>query len=209
MFKALYLELTNPTREKRSVIIFGAGESGIITKRTLDRDAGTKYKVLGFIDDDTRKQGKKVEGITIYGIDKLDELLRENDVSNMIISVQNLSAVRKQQIVDICLNYDTKVLTVPPVTNWINGELSFRQIKKVQIEELLEREPIQLDKENIRRQLSGKVILVSGAGGSICNALDAEIVSHATGIGRQRCPVKTLTKLTPEQVAALPKGAKP
>ncbi|MBS0333368.1 MAG: hypothetical protein JSS35_11420, partial [Proteobacteria bacterium] len=48
-----------------------------------------------------------------------------------------------------------------------------------------------------------------GAGGSICSALDAEIVSHATGLGRQRCPVKTLTKLTPEQVAALPKGAKP
>jgi hypothetical protein len=48
-----------------------------------------------------------------------------------------------------------------------------------------------------------------GAGGSICNALDAEIISHATGLGRQRCPVKTLTKLTPEEVAALPKGAKP
>lgn len=176
MFKAIYLELTNPTREKRSVIIFGAGESGIITKRTLDRDAGTKYKVLGFIDDDAKKQGKKLEGISIYGIDRLDELLRENDVSNMIISVQNLSAIRKQEIVDICLNYDTKVLTVPPVTNWINGELSFRQIKKVQIEELLEREPIQLDKENIRRQLSGKVILVSGAGGSIGSEIVRQVI---------------------------------
>jgi FlaA1/EpsC-like NDP-sugar epimerase len=63
--------------------------------------------------------------------------------------VQNLSPIRKQQIIGICLNNDTKVLTVPPVTNWINGELSFKQIKKVQIEELLEREPIQLDKDDI------------------------------------------------------------
>ncbi|MCW3084220.1 MAG: polysaccharide biosynthesis protein [Bacteroidetes bacterium] len=176
MFKALYLELTNPNKEKRSVIIFGAGESGIITKRTLDRDAGTKYKVLGFIDDDTKKQGKKLEGTTIYSIDKLDELLRENDVSNMIISVQNLSPARKQQIVDICLNHDTKVLTVPPVTNWINGELSFRQIKKVQIEELLERDPIQLDKENIKNQLAGKTILVSGAAGSIGSEIVRQVI---------------------------------
>lgn len=176
MFKALYLELTNPEKEKRSVIIFGAGESGIITKRTLDRDAGTKYKVLGFIDDDPRKQGKKLEGVTIYDIGKLDELLRGNDVSNLVISVQNLSPVRKQEIVDICLSHNTKVLTVPPVTNWINGELSFKQIKKVQIEELLERDPILLDKENIRNQVSGKVILVTGAAGSIGSEIVRQVI---------------------------------
>ncbi|MCX6296924.1 MAG: nucleoside-diphosphate sugar epimerase/dehydratase [Bacteroidetes bacterium] len=176
MFKALYLELTNPSREKRSVIIFGAGESGIITKRTLDRDAGTKYKVLGFIDDDIKKQGKKLEGTTIYNISKLDELLSENDVSNLIISVQNLSPAKKQQIVDICLNHNTKVLNVPPVTNWINGELSFRQIKKVQIEELLERDQIQLDKENIQKQLSNKTILVTGAAGSIGSEIVRQVI---------------------------------
>ena len=175
-FKALYMELTNPNKDKRSVIIFGAGESGIITKRTLDRDAGTKYKVLGFIDDDTKKQGKKLEGVTIYGIEKLDELLQHNDVSNLIISVQNISPVRKQRIVDICLMYNTKVLNVPPVTNWINGELSFKQIKKVQIEELLEREPIQLDKEDIQLQLTGKVILVTGAAGSIGSEIVRQLI---------------------------------
>lgn len=176
MFKALYLELTNPNKEKRSVIIFGAGESGIISKRTLDRDAGTKYKVLGFIDDDSKKQGKKLEGVTIYPLEALNELLQNNNVAHLIVSVQNLSPVRKQQIVDICLNYNTKVLTVPPVTNWINGELSFKQIKKVQIEELLERDPIQLDKENIKQQLSGKVVLVSGAAGSIGSEIVRQLI---------------------------------
>lgn len=176
MFKALYQELTNPNKEKRSVIIFGAGDSGIITKRTLDRDAGTKYKVLAFIDDDKKKQGKKLEGATILGIEKLHELLNENDVSNLIISVQNLSPSKKQQIVDICLNHNTKVLNVPPVSNWINGELSFKQIKKVQIEELLERDAIQLDKENIKKQFTNKTILVTGAAGSIGSEIVRQVI---------------------------------
>ncbi len=176
MFKALYQELTNPNKEKRSVIIFGAGESGIITKRTLDRDAGTKYKVLGFIDDDKKKQGKKLEGATIYGIEKLNELLKSHDVSNMIISIQNLSPSKKQQIVDICLNYNTKILNVPPVSNWINGELSFKQIKKVQIEELLERDAIQLDKDNIKNQFTNKTILITGAAGSIGSEIVRQVI---------------------------------
>ncbi len=176
MFKAMYLELMNPNKEKRSVIIFGAGESGIITKRTLDRDAGTKYKVLGFIDDNIKMQGKKLEGVTIFSIEKLSELLENNNVAHLIISVQNLSPARKQKIIEICLNHDTKVLTVPPVTNWINGELSFKQIKKVQIEELLEREPIQLDKDDIQKQLTNKVILVTGAAGSIGSEIVRQVI---------------------------------
>jgi FlaA1/EpsC-like NDP-sugar epimerase len=179
MFKALYMEFTNPNREKRSVIIFGAGESGIITKRTLDRDAGTKYKVLGFIDSDTKKQGKKLEGVTIFEYGKLKELLESNNVSNLIISVQNLPSETKQEIVDLCLNYNTKVLNVPPVSDWINGELSFRQIKKVQIEELLERNAIQLDKENIKKQFNNKTILITGAAGSIGSEIVRQVIKFS------------------------------
>jgi FlaA1/EpsC-like NDP-sugar epimerase len=176
MFKSLYMEISNPNKEKRSVIIFGAGQSGIITKRTLDRDAGTKYKVLGFIDDDEKKHNKKLEGVTIYSLSKLKDLLENNDVSNLIISAQEISAARKQEIVDICLNHNTKVLNVPPVKNWINGELSFRQIRKVQIEELLERDAIQLDKENIKKQVNGKVILITGAAGSIGSEIVRQLI---------------------------------
>ena len=176
LFKALYSEIINPYREKRSVIIFGAGESGIITKRTLDRDAGLKYKVLAFIDDDEKKEGKTLEGIHIVGIDKLDDLLSKNDVAQLIISVQNLSPERKKKLVDSCLNYDTKVLTVPPVADWINGELSFKQIKKIQIEELLEREPISLNIENIKTQLTNKTILVTGAAGSIGSEIVRQVI---------------------------------
>ncbi len=176
LFKAMYTEIINPYREKRSVIIFGAGESGIITKRTLDRDAGLKYKVLAFIDDDHKKEGKILEGIHIYSFEKLDELLSKNDVAQLIISVQNLNPDRKKRLVDSCLNYDTKVLNVPPVTDWINGELSFKQIKKIQIEELLEREPITLNTDNIKNQLANKTILVTGAAGSIGSEIVRQLI---------------------------------
>lgn len=167
MFKSIYFELRNPSRTKTNVIIFGGGESGIITKRTLDRDAGMKYKVLAFIDDNEKKWESKLEGITIYGFDKLEGLLQEGNVAHMIISVQHIAAKRKEEIVELCLKYKTKILNVPPVSSWINGELSFKQIKKIQIEELLERNVIKLDTENIRKQVSDKVILVTGAAGSI------------------------------------------
>ncbi len=166
-YKSIYMEWKNPSRTKTSVIIFGAGESGIITKRALDQDAGMKYKVIAFIDDDEKKWGSKREGVSTYGFDKLEELLKDGDVAHVIISVQNISAKRKEEIVETCLKYKTKILNVPPVSSWINGELSFKQIKKIKIEELLERNPIKLDMENIRNQTHDKIVLVTGAAGSI------------------------------------------
>lgn len=175
-FKSLYTEIMNPYREKSNVIIFGAGESGIITKRTLDRDAGLKYKVLAFVDEDSKKEGKLLEGIKIIGMSKLEDMLSKNDVAHVIISIQNLSAVKKKKLIDICLKYDTKILNVPPVSNWINGQLSFKQIKKIQIEELLERDPIKLSEDKIKQQLANKVILVTGAAGSIGSEMVRQIV---------------------------------
>jgi FlaA1/EpsC-like NDP-sugar epimerase len=179
LFKALYTEIVNPYREKSKVIIFGAGESGIITKRTLDRDAGLKYKVLAFIDDDSKKEGKTLEGVSIIGMKKLNNLLEKNTVAHLIISAQTLSSERKKELVDICLKYETKVLNVPPVNDWINGELSFKQIKKIQIEELLEREAITLNIDNIKNQLSNKTVLVTGAAGSIGSEIVRQVIQFS------------------------------
>lgn len=175
LVKILYFELKNPTKEKQFVLIYGAGESGLIAKRTLDRDAGSKYKVLAFIDDDEKKAGKKMEGIRIEHISKLETMLQKEDIAHIIISIQGISKKKVAEITELCLHYNTKVLNVPPVTKWINGELSFKQIKKVRIEDLLGREPIKLDEEKIKKQLHNKVILVTGAAGSI----GSEIVRQA------------------------------
>jgi FlaA1/EpsC-like NDP-sugar epimerase len=169
--KAIYLESKNPTSQRINVIIFGAGEAGIITKRTLDRDAAIKYKVVAFVDDDEKKKGRSLEGAFIHTTDKLAQLINENQVEIVIISIQNLPATKKNEITDICLNNNCKVLNVPPPTKWINGELSFNQLKTINIEDLLEREPIKLDTDIINNQIKGKVVMITGAAGSIGSEL--------------------------------------
>ena len=139
----------------------------MITKRTLDRDAGSRFKVTAFIDDDPAKDGKTLEGIKIYPANDLEDLLRSNTIAQLILSIQNISPQRKQQIIEKCLSYDVKILNVPPVSGWINGELSFRQIRNIRIEDLLEREAIRLDTEMIQQQIFGKTVLITGGAGSI------------------------------------------
>lgn len=173
--KAIYLEISKTTREKTHVVIFGAGEAGIITLRTLMRDAGTKYDVLAFIDDDKKKIGTKLEGVTVHHATKLDKLLKTNDVSRVIISIQEIGSKRKSEIIEKCLEHNVKVLTIPPVKDWINGQLSIRQIKDIKLEDLLGREPIELGYKKIKQHLSGKTILITGAAGSIGSELVYQI----------------------------------
>ncbi|MDL2308127.1 polysaccharide biosynthesis protein [Bacteroidales bacterium OttesenSCG-928-C03] len=176
-FKSFYLETVNPTKSKKNIVIFGAGEAGLTTKRALDRDTSSKYNVQAFFDDDMKKVGKKVENINVYSSSQLDNYLEKNNTSFLIIAILKLSPSKRAQITDIALRYNVKVLLVPPVTRWINGELSFKQIKKVKIEDLLEREPIVLDQSLIKKELDGKVILITGAAGSIGSEIVRQLMN--------------------------------
>lgn len=180
-FKLFYLEQVNPTRLKKNIIIFGAGESGITTKKALDRDVKTKYNVLAFIDEDPKKVGKEVENLPVIRYQKLDEYLQKNNISFLIISVQDLSASKKNEITEIALPYNVKVLQVPPVTRWINGSLSFKQIKKVKIEDLLERDPIVMDKRLVSKDIVNKTILITGAAGSIGSEIVQQLLNFNYG----------------------------
>jgi len=167
LIKVMYLEFTGGKRVKSKVLIYGTGNTALTSKRTLERDAGTKYKVIGFIDHNDQRIGKKIEGVRIYPPSDLDDLLMEHRVSHLIIAVDKIPTRLKQEIAEKCLAVNTRVLNVPPIQSWINGDLSFKQIKKIRIEELLEREPIVLDNDAIAKQIKGKVVLVTGAAGSI------------------------------------------
>lgn len=181
LVKEIYLEIANPSSEKTGVIIYGAGEAGLITKRTLDRDRGTRYKVVAYIDDNPKKSGQKLEGIRIYSPAELNKLLEDGNVKSIIIAAQNVPAGRKQQLLETALPFDVRVLNVPPVKSWINGELSFRQIKKLNIEDLLGRDSIRLDFEGISKELKGKVILITGAAGSIGSEMARQIIPFGPG----------------------------
>ncbi len=179
LIKVLYFEMINPSREKTPVIIYGAGEAGLITKRTLDKDVGNKYKPIAFLENDKNLVGKKIEGIKIHPLNYLKNLLRENKVGFLILSRQDLETNEKQNIIDACFEYKVRVLNVPPANRWINGELSFKQIKKINIEDLIQRDEIDLDKASIEKQIKNKVIMVSGAAGSIGSELVRQIIKFS------------------------------
>lgn len=177
-FKILYMETVNPTKYKRDIVIVGAGEAGITTKRALDRDAQSKYNVLAFFDSDKNKIGKNVENIQVVDYKKLADYLSTHNISFLIIAIQNFPPEKKNEVTEIALKYNVKVLVVPPVKKWINGELSFKQIKKVKIEDLLERGEIVLDKQLINRDLNGKIIMITGAAGSIGSEIVRQVMKY-------------------------------
>jgi FlaA1/EpsC-like NDP-sugar epimerase len=177
--KVAYMELISPSGERSEIILFGAGKAGLITKRTMDKDELTNYRVVAFVDDSPNKVGKKMEGVSIYSGKKLPELLEKYPGAQLIISPQTMRQSRKQEIIETCLEYNIKVLNVPPVSQWINGELSFRQIRQVKIEDLLGRDVIKLDKEEVSKDLSGKNILITGASGSIGSEIVRQVAGYA------------------------------
>lgn len=161
------METVHPSKSRKNIIIFGAGESGVITKRTIDRDNATKYKVLAFFDEDPAKIGMQLESLPVIGLNKLANYLQDNDVSFLIIAVQKITNAKVSAITNIALPYNVKILKVPPVNRWLNGNLSFKQIRKVKIEDLLLREPIELDLSLLTPELQNKTIMITGAAGSI------------------------------------------
>lgn len=164
---------------KKNVLIYGAGQSGLITYNTLLQDVRLCYSVVGFIDDNPNKVGKTIGGVKVYSPkEALNGLVEQKKVEEVIISMQNINARRKSQIIDRCMNLELTVKTIPPVHKWINGELSSGQIKQVNIEDLLKRDPIVLDKKNIIKQLNNRVVFVTGAAGSIGSELSRLIISY-------------------------------
>lgn len=176
--KVMYIELKTPNKAKSRVVIYGAGESGLITKRTIDGEKASGVQVVAFIDDDKDKSGKKLEGASIYHSAKAEELLASGKVDQMIISIQKLSPEDKRRIINLALKHDVRVMNVPPVGRWIKGELSVRQIRDIQVEDLLGRQSIRLDNFNIRKQIEGKRILVTGAAGSIGSEIARQLSAY-------------------------------
>ncbi|SJZ73989.1 polysaccharide biosynthesis protein [Sediminibacterium ginsengisoli] len=164
--------------DRKNVIIFGAGEAGFATKRILEHDSKLNITVVAFIDDDLRKVGKVVDGIKIHHTLDLQAISLAQKIDEIIIAVFDLPPVKKNEIVDFCLDHDIKVLNVPPLDTWINGQFSARQLQTIKIENLLERDPIRINNDKIVSQISNKRILVTGAAGSIGSEIVRQLLKY-------------------------------
>lgn len=173
--KQIFFEFKNASADSQLVVIYGAGESGVITKRTLDRVTRIRNEVVAFLDDNPKKRHKKIEGINIYPPEYLDNLLEKNEIDHLIISFQGIPVERRKEIIEKSLKHNVKVSNVPPPSDWLNGELTYKQIEKVKIEDLLGRSQIKLNRVEINKYISGKVVMITGAAGSIGSELVKQV----------------------------------
>ncbi|WP_339751714.1 nucleoside-diphosphate sugar epimerase/dehydratase [uncultured Winogradskyella sp.] len=166
--KSIYNYITQDFNNISNVLIFGAGNSGMLAYDAIENDTKNGFEVVGFIDDDERKIGKKINLLKVYNISSIDEsFIKKNNIEDVIISIQNIDPSRLLQITGNLFSLGLKVKIVPPVQNWIDGDLSVGQIKEVKIEDLLGRDPINIKNPDLEDQYDNNVILITGAAGSI------------------------------------------
>ena len=178
----LFVKQSFTNRNKKAgktinVLIYGSGKMGIITKTTLERDGGNSYNIEGFIDDDPQKEGLLIDRKLIIHPKNLNSQLTKFKINTVIIAIKDPSIVNKKKLIDICLKNQVKVKTVPSVEDWFDGNFSAQQIKDVNINDLLGRNPIKLPKKNIQNDLINKTILVTGAAGSIGSEIVRQLLN--------------------------------
>lgn len=177
LIKMLFKGITNSGVGSKEIIIYGAGESGLITKRTLETDRENNFKVVAFVDENRRFENKKLEDVKVWHPQNLERIFKAYPNAELIISKQSIDPDKRSEIIEQALEHEIKVLNVPSIKSWINGQLNVKQLRNLKIEDLLEREPIELDTEKVSRIYGNKVILVTGAAGSIGSELVIQLMA--------------------------------
>jgi len=176
--KFLFSYAKNYKMKKKTVVIFGAGEAGVATKRVLEHDTNNNIHLLAFIDDDRKKTKKVLDGVPIVSFTDFEEIIKTSEVDELVIASFTISTKRKNEVVDFCLNHDILVLNVPPYNKWNEGKFNSNQLQNIKIEDLLERDPIVINNNQIRNQIKGKRVLVTGAAGSIGSEIVRQLLAY-------------------------------
>ena len=176
--KFLFSYAKNYKMKKKTVVIFGAGEAGVATKRVLEHDTHNNINLLAFIDDDRKKTNKALDGVSIVSFADFMEMAQTNEIDELVIASFTIPTKRKNEVVDFCLNHDILVLNVPPYNKWNEGKFNSKQLQNIKIEDLLERDPIVINNNQIRTQIKGKRVLVTGAAGSIGSEIVRQLLPY-------------------------------
>jgi len=182
LVKYFFMYIKNLKLDKVRVMIYGAGEAGVATKRTFDHDNKVNKNIIAFVDDDERKVGKTIDGVKILDARNLVNLIVEHQLDEIIFASYTIPLERRNQIVEVCLENEIQVLNIPPADVWIGGKLNTSQIQNINIEDLLNRESINIDIEGIGRQLKNKRILITGAAGSIGSEIVHQLLKFEVGL---------------------------
>ena len=170
----------NPQEKKEKTIIYGAGDAGTMLQRTISQDTASKIRPVIFIDDNPMRQGNRIN--TIKVLDPKEVLTPENiekhNIKNIILAIPSLKDARRKEIIEQCLALGLNVKTIPAFSSWVDGKLNSNQVQDIKIEDLLGRNPIMLGKENVQREIKDKVVLVTGAAGSIGSEICHQVMHY-------------------------------
>jgi FlaA1/EpsC-like NDP-sugar epimerase len=159
------------------VIVIGAGDAGVALLRELSRSH--RWRAVALLDDDPVKRGRVVRGVRVMGgTDDFQKVARRLGVSTAILAMPTVPTALRRRIMQRCIAAGAQVLTVPSLEDMVSGEASVDWLRRVELEDLLGREPVTLDAEQLRQRLTGKTVLVTGAGGSIGSELCRQIVRY-------------------------------
>ena len=160
------------------VLVLGAGLAASGLLRELA--ASPEWRVVGLLDDDAKKQGAAVAGVKIYGgIERVGEVARSLGVSQAVIAMPSATHQQRQRALDLCAKADLQVMTVPGLSDIVSGKVSVSALRAVELDDLLGRDPVELDDAGLHSFLEGKSVLVTGAGGSIGSELCRQIARYA------------------------------
>ena len=178
--RRLYNEVYKNTGDKMNVLVYGAGDGGTMLMRTLSQDTNSKFRIKAFVDDDPKRVKSQINTIKVYSpqVALTPEFIERFDIDVMIIAIPSLSEERNKEIIEKGLALNLIVKSIPSFDKWVDGKISTSQIQDIKIEDLLGRKPIKLSNENVTREVKDKVVLVTGAAGSIGSEICRQVMHY-------------------------------
>ena len=178
--RRLYNEVYKNTGDKMNVLIYGAGDGGTMLLRTLSQDTNSKFKVKAFVDDDPKRAKSQINTIKVYPpkVAMTPEFIEKYDIDVMILAIPSIGEKRQKEIIEQGMSLNLIVKSIPSFDKWVDGKLSTNQIQDIKIEDLLGRKPIILGKSNVIREINDRVVLVTGAAGSIGSEICRQVMHY-------------------------------
>jgi FlaA1/EpsC-like NDP-sugar epimerase len=173
------LHVSNPVMLKKSsakenLLIYGAGSAGVEIAHAISKSS--KFGIAGFIDDDAMLQGRRINGLKVYSASQAEGLIAKENIDNILLAMPSVSRSRRNEIVEKFQKYPVKLRMLPSVEELANGKASITDIKEIDIEDLLGRDPVPVDHKEVADSIAGKVVMVTGAGGSIGSELCRQLL---------------------------------
>ncbi len=174
--KSVYLSIMSNVEEKSTVIIYGDMDFCRVVKNILEKDPKARFEVDSFVTTENSLSGNQMDGIKFFHLSKLETLLKRGTINSVLFSETQTDIETKNYLTDTCLIYKTRPILVPDIHQLFSGELTYSQFREVKVEDLLDRKPVEFDRKTVAEEVEGKVVLITGAAGSI----GSEIVRQLT-----------------------------